>query len=811
MLRHYLRMAVRGFTRRRLYSLLNVAGLSIALACAILILLFVKDQLAYDAWIPHTANLYRLEETLNMIGRPPMPLAKSPFRLLTDMKAQIPQVRDVTHVNLAKVTINVRGGQVPATATVVDPNFFRLIELPLIEGSPQQVLDDPASVVLSQSEARRYFGDANPIGRTLTIGGLGIGCEPSDSTCLAKARPFIVSGVLRDLPDDTQLVADIVVSDAYQTAHAQAMSRDYDYVKLAPGADVGQVLAETRSILDRSWNPRKFGIDQSASDLEQQLLLPFRDVHLTGGRYGEMKPAGSRTTVYGFAVIAFLIVLVASCNFMNLTTAIATLRAREIAVRKISGATRLEIFLQFLTEAVVIVMVSVVIAIAIAEVCLPAYDRILGVRLELHDLRDWRWLGMLLLGGIGIGALSGLYPSLILSGFRPAAALRGHREHADSALLRAALVFGQFGVSIALAIAAMVVFRQIEFVRALNLGFDRDDLIVVRGQDVMTPSVMEAFSRIVSGGPGIVGSALSSAVPFDPTSFVDLIVRPPGGGSPITAKFVHVDPGFTALYGLRVLAGRPFSARFGADAEVTAGVRNVLINAATARRFGYSPDAALGKMLTEGPTRLDVVGVLDDAVFDSLREPVQPMIFVDDPGAGTFASVRVRPDQVVQALSFIDRTWRSLAPGAALDRYFLGTAFGELLADDEREGRLLGIFDGIAVLIACLGLFGLAVFTAERRTKEIGIRKVAGARTGEIVRLMLWRISIPVLVANLIAWPLAYLYLRRWLEGYAYRIPLGPMYFLAAGAAALLIAWAAVYANTVRLARTSPVHALRYE
>jgi len=811
MLGHCLRMAARGFVRRRLYSFINVAGLSIALACAILILLFVRDQLSYDAWIPDTANVYRLEETLNMIGRPPLPLAKSPFTLLTEMKAQIPQVRDVTHVNLTKVTIDVSGGLFPAIATVVDPNFFRLIELPLIEGDPRRVLADPASVVLSQSEARRYFGDANPVGRTLTIGGLGIGCEPSDSACLEKARPFIVSGVLRDLPDDTQLVADIVVSDAYQTAQAQAHSLDYGYVRLAPGADPGTVLGQVRSILDRSFDPHKFGVDQTASDLEQQLLLPFRDAHLTSGRYEDMKPAGSRATVYGFAVIALLIVLVASCNFMNLTTAIATLRAREIAVRKISGATRLQIFLQFLGEAVLIVMISVIIAIAIAEVFLPAYDRILGVTLQLHYFRDWRWTAILLLGGVGVGALSGLYPSLVLSGLRPAAALKGHARHGDSALLRAALVFGQFGVSIALAIAAMVVFRQIEFVRTLNLGFDRDDLVVVRGKGVMTPAVMQAFSRIVAAGPGIVGSTLSSAVPFDPASFSDLLIRSQEGGSPMTAKFVSVDPGFTALYGVRVLAGRPFSARFGADAAATAGVRNVLINATAAHRLGYSPDAALGKTLTEGPARFEVVGVLDDAVFDTVRERVQPMVFVDDPGAGTFASVRVRPEQIVQALSFIDRTWRSLAPGAAVDRYFLGTAFGELLTDDEREGRLLGIFDGIAVLIACLGLFGLAVFTAERRTKEIGIRKVAGARTGEIVRLMLWRISIPVLVANLIAWPLAYLYLHRWLEGYAYRIRLSPVYFLAAGAAALLIAWAAVYANTLRLARTSPIHALRYE
>jgi putative ABC transport system permease protein len=812
MWRHDAAMAVRGLFHHRLYSFLNVMGMSVALASAMLILLFVKDQLSYDTWIPHTANLYRMEETLNMIGRPPMPLARSPFRVLTEMKAQIPQVSAVTHVDLTKVTIQASGGgQFLENATVVDPNFFRVIELPLVAGNPGRVLDNPASVVLSQSEARKYFGATNPVGRVLTIGGLGIGCKPFAATCLAKSRPFVVSGVLRNLPHNTQLVADIVVPNTYLSAKAQAASGAYGYVRLAPGANPDRVLAQVRSMQDRLFDPHKYGVDQSASDLEHQYLIPFRDVHLTDGRHGEMRPAGSRTTVYGFAVIALLIVLMASSNFVNLTTAAATLRAREIAVRKISGATRLQIFVQFLTEAVVTVTVALFIAIAVVEILLPVYDRFLGVALELHYWNDWRVAATLLSGGLAVGVLSGLYPALVLAGLRPAAALSGSAPHAGSTMLRSALVFGQFGVSIALAIAAIIVFRQIEFARTLSLGLDRYDLVVVRGSGALTPSAIEQFSRVVAAGPGVVGASLSNAVPFDPSNFANLLVYPPGGGSPITAKFVSTDPYFTTVYGIRVLAGRPFSPAFGKDAGETAGSRNVLINVAMAHRFGYSPQQALGKTLTEDKERFDVVGVVEDSLFDGLREPVQPMVFQDDPGASTFLSIRVRHGRIAQALPFIDRTWHWLAPGAALDRYFLSSAFGDLLAGDDRQGELLGIFDGIAVLIACLGLFGLVVFTAERRTREVGIRKVAGARTADIVRLMLWRISLPVLVANLIAWPVAYFYLHRWLQGYAYRIALDPLYFLAAGAGALMIAWATIYAHTLRLARTSPVHALRYE
>ena len=514
--------------------------------------------------------------------------------------------------------------------------------------------------------------------------------------------------------------------------------------------------------------------------------------------------------VYGLAVIALLIVVMAACNFMNLATAIATLRMREIVLRKVSGATRGQMFTQFLTEAIIAILIALVIAIALVEMVLPAYGRLLGASLDAHYLRDWGTVSSLLLGGIAIGALSGVYPAFVLSSLRPAAALQGKAPGGESITLRSALVVGQFAVSIGLGVAMIIVFRQMSFIDSLTLGFDRYDVVVVRGRGI-TGSVMEEYARVVGAGPGIAGAALSTAVPFDPTTFADLLVQSPGRVNPITAKFVSVGPQFTAVYRVRVLAGRPFAAAFGSDEVASAGTRNVLINAALARRFGYSPQEAVGKTLTEGPARLAVVGVVDDAMFDGVRELAQPMVFLDDAGAGTFLSIRVERQRMTQALSFIDTTWRSLAPGVAMDRYFLTSAFSGLLADDERQRDILGAFVAIAVFIAVLGLFGLAVFTAERRTKEIGIRKVSGARTRDIVRLMLWRISVPVLAANVVAWPVAYYFLHRWLEGYAYRITLDPGYFVAAGALALIIAWTTVCVNTLRLARTSPVNALRYE
>jgi putative ABC transport system permease protein len=344
------------------------------------------------------------------------------------------------------------------------------------------------------------------------------------------------------------------------------------------------------------------------------------------------------------------------------------------------------------------------------------------------------------------------------------------------------------------------------------LGFDRSNIIVIDGISSLAPGARQQLARALDTGPGIVGTALSTAVPFDTKWAYNVPVRAQGETRDITVHVVKAGPEFPSLYGMRLLAGRLLSADRGQDASVDgARNKNVLINAEAARRLGFSPTAAVGKTLGSHHTRLTIVGVLNDGLKEGLRNPVWPTVFLVDPADYTFLTVRVRSRQLPEALAFIDRTWRSVAPAVAMQRYFMSDAFQDLLMSDRRQGAMFVAFVTVAVLIACLGLFGLVVFSAERRTKEVGIRKISGARTADIVGLMLWRVSVPVLLANVIAWPLAYYYLQRWLQGYAYRVPLSPFYFLAAGAAALLIAWVTVYANTLLLARASPVHSLRYE
>ena len=823
MVRYYLVTAARGLLRHKLYSFINIAGLSIALAAAILITLYVRDQLSYDTWIPAASALYRLERSAQIPGQGLLRMAQAPFPIVKVVGEQTPGVKAYTHVMPEQMTVHAGDRSFHETVTVVDPNFFQVIRLPLAAGDPARVLSQPESIVLSETVARQLFGSGDPVGLTVTVNlDRNSTCGANDAACLDASYPLTVTGVLRDLPHNTQLIADLVMpntsradalSPQEKTSDWMANDGDYGYLELAQNARVEAVSAAIGPIVDRSFDYHKFGLTGPVSQSETYSLTHFPDAHLTSDAFLGMRPPGSWAAVYGLSVIALLIVVVACCNFMNLATARATLRAREVGVRKVAGAGRRQLMAQFLGEAVVTALVSLAVALSLVEVLLPSFSRFLGEPIALRYRGDWRLLAELAAGAVAVGLLSGFYPALVMSGLRPSDALKGGASaRSGSGLLRSVLVVAQFSISIGLAVAAVVVLRQIDFARHVDLGIRRNGVIVVQGIAKLTPGQRESLADALQGNPHIESVAYSTGYPFGLRGFFTRIDAP--DKTPVQAEMVNMSPSFPQLYGIRLLAGRQLSLDRPQDASTYRDFRNVLINATLARRLGLSPAQAVGTNLRGLGNQATVVGVLSDANLKGVRDPLEPMIFWFDPtevGVLTDLSVRVRPDQLAETLSFIDRTWRQIQPTAVIQRQFLTQTFDDFFSSVDREGTLLGLCVSIAVFIACLGLFGLALFTAERHTKEVGVRKVAGARTSQILRLMLWRISIPVLTANLIAWPVAYYCLRRWLEGYAYRVPLNPLYFVTTGAAALFIAWATVYAITIRLARTNPVHALRYE
>jgi putative ABC transport system permease protein len=827
MIGNYLIIALRNLVRHKLYSFINIAGLTVGLTCAIFIILFVRDQLSYDRWIPGTENLYRVENTLNLPGKPPAQNAKTPFAAPQAMLDQIPEVRARTRLTLRSKTILVGDRQFPERVDVVDPNFLQVIRLPLVAGDPASVFAKPESAVLSETAARKYFGDESPVGKTIVMSGQH--CDDTYQNCQIQQQALVVTGILRDLPHNTQLQADVMVPNTSAASPVNQEMREnwmfissWGYVRLAPGADPNVVTAKFRTVIDHVLDAAKrANVRERGSDLLTPRLTPFVDAHLSTDRFGGMTAPGSWTMVYGFSVIGALILLIACFNFTNLATARAMMRAREISLRKVVGARRRQLIVQFLGEALVTACVALVFALALTEVLLPLFDRILGLPIEIHYFRDWRLLLLIIGTAAMAGLLSGAYPALVLSGFRPVAVLRANRSGlAGSGRLRTVLVVLQFAVSIGLGIAAAVIFAQISFSRNIDLGFRKDAVVVVNTGGI-PPSTADSLARALRTSPDITDAASSDAVPFS-GDHNNVSAHAPGATSSEEFALVPAGPDFMHLYGIKLLAGRLLSEQHGGDGVSPDQLQgknvqpaNVLINATAARRMGYSPQAAIGKALTLDAfsgTSVTVVGVVADVKEDGPKNPVDGTMYMYWRSFPLgHLSVRVRDGHEQKALAFIDRTWHAFAPSIAIQRHFLDDDYDRQFLADERQGTLFGVFVGIAIFIACLGLFGLAAFTASRRTKEIGIRKVFGARVRDVIFLLLWQFSIPVLIANAIAWPVAWYYLHGWLQGFAYRITLSPLYFLGAGATALVIAWATVFVHARRVAGANPIHALRYE
>ncbi len=814
MLRNYLLTALRNIARHKLYSFINIAGLGVGLACLILIMLYVRDQLLWDRWLPDNAGLYRVSHTMTPPGGASLRIARTPYLLPALMKDNLPEVTAATRLVPQSLTVTAGDRQFVQAVQEADANLFQVIRLPFIAGDPATALTAPESIVLSQATARKFFGAANPMGRNVSI-------TRADSGAPVTLR---VTGIFRDLPHESQIRAEAIVPITSQVDRVGDTDKArwvfpccYSYVRLAPGTDPAALLTKLNAVIDRQVDlPARLNTTMPASRIMQVHLTPYAGVHIqAAGEAANMVPGTSRTEVVGLALIGIIILTAACCNFTNLATAGAMLRAREIGLRKCVGARRTQVIVQFLGEAVVIALLALIFALALVEIILPAYGNFLGYPIGFSYRDDWRLVLTIVTIAVMAGLASGFYPALVLSGFRPAIVMRGGNDGlAGSGWLRLGLVVMQFAVSIALAIAAIVMFVQIDFVHGQELGFRRDNLVVINTAGRLSAGARDAFAGFLRQQPGIAGAALSNKVPFSATRAL-VAVKTPGRPSAAWIEAFWMTPEFPGLYGMKLAAGRMLSESRGEDEAHQLGPEdkdhNFMINQAAARSFGFTPDQAVGKVIQVSGVEMRIAGVLRDAHFDAALEPARPLMFFYGRSQVPMLTVRLTGKDVAQTLAFIDASWHRYSPSTAITRFFLDDNFQALYRADEKQDQLLAAFVGIAVFIACLGLFGLAGFAAARRTREIGIRKAFGARNRDVLILLLWQFSVPVLIANAVAWPLAWYYLHGWLQSFAYRIDLNPLYFVTTGFAALLIAWATIFAHAWRVARANPIHALRTE
>ena len=830
MWRNYWTVAVRALAKSKTYSVINIAGLAIGMAACIMILLYIRYEQSYDEWIPGAENSYQFQAWYpNPRDGEPGFFQMSSYVTKDRIKKDFPQVEHAAYFqNTGPVFF--QDGEASKTDDYffTDDDFLKVVSLPLVSGTTLTGLN---TAVLTQTEAQKRFGTDKVIGRVFTLISRG------------NKMDFKVVGILKDLPKNSHLKVAAIGRVDYQTYNATnqqfltcwGCQSGYVYLKLRPGSDAKAMQAqlpawEKRNIPDEP----NAGINFNQGDDQDWNFVNVRDVHLGKAQGASITPGNDAKSITTFAIIAMLILGMAVVNFTNLATARASQRAREVALRKVLGANRKQLIVQFVGESVLISAASMLLALALVELLVRPFAAFLEADLSLHYFGSQGILlpaiGLVLL----VGVLGGLYPAFFLSRFQPAQVLKANRSAAEtpgSGRLRTALVVLQFAVSIGLIICTAVIYGQTVYARSVDPGYKRNNIIQIdeMARAQLWPkgeAIVEAFKRV----PGVVAVGRTDiGVTTDNNNNTGLL--PPGANEMVTIGQYNVDEGFFDAMGLTMKAGRWFDASrpmdemgtpYPPDEEyekrLAARGVNVVLNEYAVRKLGFKrPQDAIGKTVKSelfspgtGVVDIHIIGVVGDSRFRTIRQPIDPIMFRNVNQGPSWAIVRYNGDPATVRAG-LEREWKKITNEVPFSSEFSEEIIGEAYKAEDARAQIFAGFALLAVIIGCLGLFGLAAFTAERRTKEIGIRKVLGARTRDIVRLLVWQFSQPVIIANLIAWPAAWWLMRDWLNDFDARINLGPAPFVVAAAVALGIAIATVVGHAFKVARANPIHALRYE
>ncbi len=808
MLKNYLLIAYRSLLQQKLYSTINILGLAIGLAICISMAIFVESELGYDKFIKGHEQIYRSSVKWMPPSAPEQYYAQGQVFNAENYQAHFEEVVDATRFREVSVALG-QGKEsfLHDGVFLADPNFVDFFSLDVIDGERQSALEAPNTIVLTQAAAMLYFGRTNVVGESL----LGAG-----------KLPLKVSAVIKDLPLRTHLNVFALISMATATTYYgdNSWQRDpsfnyFTYVKLADGVAGEDVEAKIPSYLENHYGP-------GTSDTLGFELMPVTDIYLHSHQYGEMKENGDINTVYSFSVISALILFIACVNFMNLSTATATKRAKEVGVRKTLGAKQQHLVMQFVVEAMMLSYIALIIAVALVEAGLPLFASFIGKPLSFDFYSEPLVLTTLLLLGLFVGLISGAYPAFYLSRFKPAKVLKGEVTQGKSgALLRKGLVVFQFSVAVVLIIATTVSNQQLKYARAIELGYDKDNTFVLsRLYTDIASQQRSALKTQLLSHPNIVSVTASSAVPTETIVDAFGMVNPKTQLSQ-TMPTLAVDEDYFSSYNIKLLSGRGFSRDFPADkfAMPSAAEPNprfsVVINEKAAQSLGFSADEAVGKTFEVRLTRhssamATIIGVTQNYYFSSLKTEISPTYHLLREKEGNSMAIKFKGD-TAQTRDFIEATWRKLVPEQEMELTYLQTKFEQMYRQEDKEIIVFNLFSMLAIFIACLGLFGLASFTTKRRTKEIGVRKVLGASVMDIVILINKEFSKQVMIANLIAWPLAYFVMQQWLNNFVYRIDLSIVPFLIAASLAFAIAWLTVGSLTLVAAQARPVKSLRYE
>jgi putative ABC transport system permease protein len=817
MLTNFFRVAFRNLWRNKATSLIHVLGLALGIATFLLIVLFVQRELSFDRFNKKADRIVRVVFRGKMNGgeikeanvMPPVAAA---------LKADFPEVLDAVRLQSIGVHRITYGDKTfrEDNMAFADSNFFRLFTLPLLEGDPNTALLQPNSIVITKAIAKKYFGDTNPIGKVLQF--------PDDHAA------FTVTGLIDKVPDNAHFHFELfgsLVTLPDARSNSWMTSNYFTYLELPKGYDPKKLEAKLPGEVDKYMGPeiqRAMGLSlsqfRSNGNALSFELQPLESIHLHSELNGELEANGDVRYVYIFSAVGLFMLLIACINFVNLSTAGAGKRAKEVGIRKVLGSMRGPLIGQFLSESLLLVLFSTLIAIGLVYLALPYFNRLAGQELTIHWLSNPWLIPALLFFVLFTGLAAGIYPAFVLSAFRPIMVLKGFFTSGKRrAGLRGALVVFQFMISIGLIIGTVVVFRQLSFIQHEKLGYDRDQVLIIQETGWLGDH-QDVFRRELQQDPRVVSVSASAYLPAGNTNWNNFLVYSDQNKDQLINSIRYeVDEQYIPTLGMTLSAGRNFSTSFGGDSTAT------IVNEATARDFGWMPAgqsgpeaaaAALNHTITrpdnEGkPITYHVIGVVRDFHFRSFHDLITPLVMTLSAGSGSNFIIKTRTRDVASLLVTAKKQWAGLNAGAPFSYSFLDDRFNKTYHSEQNIGLIMGIFAGLTIFVACLGLFGLATFTVEQRTKEIGIRKVLGANTRSIVTLLSAEFLRLVGLAFLIAAPLAGLLMNKWLHDFSYRISIGWWIFALAAALAISITILTIGFRALRAATANPVKSLRAE
>lgn len=804
MLKNFFKVALRNIFRQKAYAFINISGLAIGICCCLLIVSYVLDELSYDNFHPETEQTFRIAldrkfpDNQFMYARSPVPMGPTVAR-------EIPEVTAATRMfnTFGSLTFQHEDRYFDERNVIaVDSNFFDFFGVKLLAGDPAKALNDPNSLIITEEMATKYFGKEEALGKQLEIQNIG---------------QMMVRGVAKSMPSNAHFHFDFLFSlnsmpGLYNNQFWGGYTL-YNYVKMAPGS-VAEVENKLMPLLQRYMEPQiqsVLGISwqqyEDAGNAHRYFFQPIADIHLHSALQWELEPNGSLSTVYLFAGISAFILLIACINFINLSTARSANRAKEVGMRKVLGAIKGQLVIQFLMESVLMCLLALVLAIGLTALILPFFNELSGKLIGIQDFLSPVILGVLFSFTLVLGVIAGLYPAFFLSAFKPVMVLKGKlKGGAKNSLLRNGLVIFQFAVSIILVIGTMVIYQQLQFLNDKSLGFDKDQLVVVERAGLLT-NQGATFKNALLQNPDVLDVTGMNSIPgrqITGGTFTDVT----GDASDrFLMPNLTGDYDLIATMGLEMVEGRAF------DPQIVTDSTAVIINEAAARTFKWQNP--IGKQLQpiNGPI-FQVIGVVKDFHFESLHQEIRPLALFArnlEVQPANLMVVKLNTANLSETLSFLDKQWTAFVPERPLAYRFVNEEFGALYEAEQRSGKIFTAFSTLAIFIACLGAFGLAAFLATQRVKEIGVRKVLGASTFSIVSLLSRDFIKLIIIANLVGWPLAYLGMQRWLENFAYAVGVNWLTFILVAVGSISIALITVSYHSIRAALNNPADTLHHD